>query len=1169
MKSPHAQREEKVLEFWKQNKVFEKTLAKESPKGEFVFYEGPPTANGKPGIHHVESRSFKDAVPRYKTMRGFHVRRRAGWDTHGLPVELQVEKQLGLKSKKEIEQYGVAEFNKQCKQSVFEYIDLWSKFTERVGYWADMEDAYFTFDNSYIESLWNIVAKIEGKNLLYKDYRVAPWCTRCGTTLSSHELAQGYADVKDLSVFVKFPIINSQFSNTEKTFILAWTTTPWTLPGNVGLAVGKEIEYVKVKVGDEVLILAETRLGVLPEGYEVLSKVKGSDLVGLSYEPLFPFLKDILPESEKSKLPNAFKVYAADFVTTSDGTGVVHTAVMYGADDFALGTTENLPKHHMIGVDGNFKENMGFLSGRYVKETDENGKPLLAVDIIDDLKKRGLFFSQENYKHSYPHCWRCKTPLIYYARDSWYIGMSKLRSELVNENEKINWEPEYIKEGRFGEWLREIKDWAISRERYWGTPLPVWTTEDGKERLVVDSIATLKKHVKKSGNTYCVMRHGQTEANVLGIIDITTNRNLSEEGRSLAASRIAEMKKKEIKPDLIFVSPYNRTLETAKMVAEAFGIPESALIQDKRLVEWNMGEGLDGTLLSDFFDKLEREGGKNYHYALPGGESYADVIKRTAEFLYEIEGKYQDKQILIVSHAGPIKTMCLTASGTDLKGADKFIGESRKFDNAEVRHLDFAPLPHNENFELDLHKPYIDGVELVSESVQKLTRVKEVMDVWFDSGAMPFAQDHYPFENKELLDKAGFPADYICEAIDQTRGWFYTLHAVGTLLGRGRAYKNVICLGHLLDKNGKKMSKSLGNIVDPWEQIEKFGIDAIRLWMYSVNQPGESKNYDEKTVDDINKKVFNLVTNVLSFYELYRDRTLEWDTVPQSSHVLDQWIMVRLNTLVGEMTDSLDSYKLLEPVRAIREFIDDLSTWYLQLSRDRFRTEDSGAKQTLYYVLRTLAKLLAPFAPFYAEDLYQKLRVDGDVLSVHLEAWPEAQEASLLSKILGRDKSAELLNDMEKTRQIVTLGLDARMKANVKVRQPLARLVIKKSFEVSEELQNLVKERVNVKEVVFSDTEVTDAVLDTTITEALREEGVVRELIRFVQDLRKQKGMTPSDKIILSIGSNESGGKVLEKSAWKNMLQAAVLAETLDINATLEGEKLTVEDMEFVITLRI
>ena len=503
-KSESAIREEKILQFWKENNIFEKSLEKEAPKGEFVFYEGPPTANGKPGIHHLEARAFKDAIPRYKTMRGYYVRRKAGWDTHGLPVELEVEKELGLKSKKEIEEFGIAEFNKRCKKSVWKYLDLWNVFTERIGFWVDQKDPYITYDKKYMESIWNVVKTIDDKKLIYKDYKVVPWCPRCGTALSSHEIAQGYKNVKDLSVYVKFKMKAGQkYGEGKETkdtaYILAWTTTPWTLPGNVALAVGKDISYTALRVEgiSELYIIATARVESVFKDQKieiVHNDIKGKDLIGLEYEPLYPFLENNISEGEKTKLEKAFKVYPANFVTTDDGTGVVHTAVMYGQDDFVLGTEIGLPKHHLVGLDGRFLPGASFLEGRFVRDEE------VAIDIIKDLAHRGLLLKKEKYEHSYPHCCRCKTALIYYARDSWYVRMSSLRDDLVKENEKINWEPEHIKEGRFGEWLREVKDWAISRERYWGTPLPIWICETCKEKHVIGSIEDMKKNIKKSGN---------------------------------------------------------------------------------------------------------------------------------------------------------------------------------------------------------------------------------------------------------------------------------------------------------------------------------------------------------------------------------------------------------------------------------------------------------------------------------------------------------------------------------------------------------------------------------------------------------------------------------------------------------------------------------------------
>jgi len=1086
-KSERAEREEKVLSFWKENKIFEKSLEKEAPNGEFVFYEGPPTANGRPGIHHIEARSFKDAIPRYKTMRGFHVRRKAGWDTHGLPVELEVEKQLGLKSKKEIEAYGVAKFNEECKKSVWKYVDEWREFTDRIGYWVDLDHPYVTYHNSYIESVWSIVSHVEDRKLLYKDYKVVPWCPRCGTALSSHELAQGYADVKDLSVYVKFKIIGFQDA-----YFLAWTTTPWTLPGNVALAVGKDVEYVEVKSGNEILVLAKEKLTLITEPYEILATHKGSEMVGMSYEPLYPFLKD---NYQGEGLEKAYQVYLADFVNTEDGTGIVHTAVMYGQDDFELGTKIGLPKHHLVDETGHFKPEAGFLSGKFVKDEET------AVEVIKDLAHRGLLFKKEKYEHSYPHCWRCKTPLIYYARDSWYIRMSELRNDLVKENEKINWEPEHIKEGRFGEWLREVKDWAISRERYWGTPLPVWQNSDSKKRIVIDSIDTLKKHTKKSGNKYFIMRHGGTDANVTDTVSFKneSNDHLTEEGKSEVSKSIKAFK--DAKIDIVISSPFARTKETAEIVRSELGLSEDVVL-DERLEEVNPGE-FDDKNWNDYHSYVESQGLNWFNEKIPGGESLREVGQRVASNLYDLESKYKNKNILIVTHGGPA-WLAYVASGLyrpenedyEKAGEHVFVNKFKKFDNAEIRELPFVPLPHNEQFEIDLHKPYIDEVILEKDG-EDYTRVKEVMDVWMDSGAMPFAQDP-----KNIL----YPADFISEAIDQTRGWFYTLHAVGVLMGRGISYKNVICLGHLLDKNGKKMSKSIGNVVNPWEMTDKHGVDALRFWMYSINQPGESKNFDEATVVEITRKVFNVIDNVYSFYELYRDKSLENSNLDLSStHILDKWILSRLNLYINLSTSKMDEYKLLEPTRGLRDFLDDFSTWYLRRSRDRIKDGDVDAKKTLYYVLITISKLIAPFAPFAAEDLYQKLRNINDPESVHLALWPDFG-----------DVDKEILEKMDKTREITSLALEARSKANIKVRQPLNELKIKNT-ELGEEFLELIKDELNVKKVTVDESLDTEVELDTNITKELEEEGRVRDFMRTIQDLRKEKGLKPEDKMTYDV----------------------------------------------------
>jgi isoleucyl-tRNA synthetase len=1179
-KSENALREEKVLEFWRANKIFEKSLSQTEGKKEFVFYDGPVTANSAPVLHTMEPFAFKDVIPRYKTMRGYHVRRKGGWDTHGLPVELQIEKKLGFKSKNDIENYGIAAFNKLCRDSVWDYVALWKKFTARMGYWADQENPYITYENDYMESVWNVIKKVDEQSLLYKDYRVVPWCTRCGTVLSSHELAQGYEEVKDLSVYAKFRIsgftgskpphdlllrnVDHSETSSGSAYFLAWTTTPWTLPGNVALAVGADIDYVEAKVGEEILVLAKEKLSLLPEGYEIIAEHKGSEMVGMQYEPLFPYLASRL---EPKALAPAFKVYTADFVNTEDGTGIVHTAVMYGQDDFELGTKVGLPKYHMVNPEGKFVAGTGFLEGRYVRETNANGKPTVAVDIIEDLKKRNLFFKQENYKHQYPHCWRCHTALIYYARDSWYIRMSEpnIKKKLISENKKINWEPRYIREGRFGQWLEEVKDWAISRERYWGTPLPVWACEKCEKRHVVGGLQDLKDHTAKSGNKYFVMRHGEAENNAQNIYSSDRNTfHLTEDGKTQVMKTIASLEKAKITK--IYSSPFLRTKETAKIVCEQIGLPFEKIIYDERLRELEFGE-FSGRPVHEYWDFMK---GKTWEFdtRVPDGESFQEGKNRIGDFLYDIDKQNKDEKILIISHGLAVEMVPAVIELADKKRSmEVFHNNLHNRTAALHREHDFIPLPHNENYELDLHRPYIDGVKLVCACGGSMARTKEVMDVWLDSGAMPFAQDHYPFDfaqgksfqNKNLL----YPADFISEGVDQTRGWFYTLHAVGVLMGRRRAFKNVICLGHLLDAKGKKMSKSLGNTIDPWEAMDKYGVDALRLWVYSVNQPGESKNFDEKTVALLNQQVFGLLYNVLAFYELYRDKSLENET-RQSKNILDQWIVAELDELISLATDNMDSYRLLEPTRAIRDFIGDLSTWYLRRSRERIKdantTDSKDAKQTLYFVLKTLAKLMAPLAPFSAEDIWLKLRTDKDPESVHLASWPQKK-----FKLLSFNKP-KVLEHMETVRQIVTLGLEARQKAGIKVRQPLNKLEIVAGGLPLEYLE-IIKDELNIKNIQYLlkiKIGLYKVTLDTKITPELKAEGDYRELLREIQDMRKKAGLTPSDIITLSIETDDAGKKLIEK--FETDMKKIVLASKIEFN-TNKGEEIKIDELTFKVKI--
>ncbi len=1104
-KSEVALREEETLIFWQEHHIFEKSLKKVSPNGEFIFYEGPPTANGHPGVHHLEARAFKDAVPRYKTMRGYHVRRRAGWDTHGLPVEIEVEKELKFSGKKDIEQYGIAKFNKKCRDSVLKYIDEWEKFTQRIGYWVDQSEAYFTYDATYMESVWSIFKHINNDGRLYKDYKIVPWCTRCGTALSSHELAQGYQNVKDLAVTVGFKVVGE-----KNTSLLAWTTTPWTLPGNVALAVGANITYVTVEKKDDDanssparFILAKERLQSVFGGseYIVIKEQTGSELIEMEYEPIYPFISNLTNEKEKPKFKKAFKVYVAPFVTTEDGTGIVHIAVMYGQDDFELGTEIGLPKVHIVAPDGLFISGTGFLQGRIAKNEE------LAVDIIKDLAKKGVLFAKGKHEHTYPFCWRCKTPLIYYARDSWYIHMRKLREEMVAQNKHIHWEPEYIRDGRFGDWISKAKDWAISRERYWGTPLPVWENADGSKRIVIGSMQELSSLTKGGHNTYIAVRHGESESNITELTSTTSSTasadHLTEKGRA-QAQKSAELLKSEEHIDLIIASPLARTRETAMIIAKELNIPDTSVIFEDRLREIHTGV-LDGKPLAEY-EKFFATFEDRFTCAPEGGETLNDVRKRAGSLLYELETLHKGKRILMVSHARTIWALRSVSKGLSAVSATKL----SEPDNAEVVSLNFTLLPHNENYELDLHRPYIDDVVLCDENGEDLHRVLEVIDVWFDSGAMPFASEHYPFENKEWVDGDGYPADFISEAIDQTRGWFYTLLAVGTLMNRGTAYKNVISLGHLQDENGHKMSKSKGNIVNPWEAIDKWGVDTLRFWMYSVNQPGDAKSFDEKTVREA-ARTLSWFENSTKFYELFKNVTSDKKSTPE---IIDYWMRLRTQQTVRAVTEHFDNYKYFDGARAIASLLEDLSQWYVRRIRDRVRDGNSAAIDTLGETLRVIALLIAPLSPFIAEQVFQDVRKDTDFESVHLSKWPEEKELSNtpLFDSSYNESDESLLVGMEYVRTFASEALMLRQKAGIKVRQPLESLSI--SGDMSDEFTKILAEEVNVKHIK---TNVQKLELNTTLTQELIYEGDMREFSRAIAQARKELGLFPTDMILLSI----------------------------------------------------
>jgi isoleucyl-tRNA synthetase len=849
--------EEGVARYWKTHHIFEKTLSQRADCPEYVFFEGPPTANGKPGVHHVFARAFKDMFPRYKTMCGFHVSRRGGWDTHGLPVEIEVERQLGFKNKQQIEEYGVAKFNEKCRESAFSYIQDWEQLTGRIGYWVDMGNAYITFTNEYIESVWWLLKTLHEKDLLYQGYKVVPYCPRCGTPLSDHEVAQGYADATDPSVFVRIPLVDE-----PGTSLLVWTTTPWTLPGNVAVAAHPAVEYVKIERtlpegGTEKLVLARPLLETIFPGQEIkiIDKFKGKQLKGKRYHPLFTFM----PVEKK-----AHYVVLGDFVTTEDGSGLVHIAPAFGADDMEVARKHDLPILSTVAPDGTFISEIRPWAGKFVKDADPY--------ITQDLKDRGLLFSEGRITHTYPFCWRCDTPLLYYARPTWYIRTSRYKDRLVELNEKINWYPAHIKNGRFGNWLQNNVDWALGRERYWGTPLPIWECRDCHSQVCVGSVAELSK-----------------------------------------------------------------------------------------------------------------------------------------------------------------------LAGHDCSS-------------------------------VELHRPYVDDVKLhCPKCGGQMKRVPELIDVWFDSGSMPVAQWHYPFEN-EVQFKKQFPADFICEAVDQTRGWFYSLHAISSLVFDRECYENVICLGMILDENGQKMSKHKGNVVDPWAVINESGADALRWYLYTASPPGLERRFSKELVAEVVRAFTLTLWNTLSFFVTYANLDGWKPEVGKkvAYSPLDLWIRSELHTLIQDVTSAMDAYDVLGATRPIETFVDHLSNWYLRRSRRRFwkagsDSDKHAAYSTLYEALITLSKLIAPTMPFMAEEIHQTLVLAIDPAgeeSVHLCAWPKADPKAV---------DAKLNNEMALVMKLASIGHAARNKANRKVRQPLAEAAFAvgslEDSTVLETYAELLKDELNVKQI--------------------------------------------------------------------------------------------------------
>jgi isoleucyl-tRNA synthetase len=916
--------EARILQRWKERDVFHRSLAMRKDSPQWTFYEGPPTANAKPGVHHVLPRTFKDIYPRYKTMRGYLVPRKAGWDCHGLPVELEIEKKLGLSSKQQIEDYGIERFNAMCRSSVQATVDDFERLTERIAYWIDLPDAYLTMSNEYIESVWWSLRKIHEMGLLVEDYKVTPYCPRCGTPLSDHEVAQGYETVTDPSVFVRFPL-----TDEPGTSLLVWTTTPWTLISNVAAAIHPEVPYVAVEHNGERLVLAEPLVHrVLGPEAKVVQHYDGGALDGRPYEPPYRF---VTPEEK------AWFVVSAEFVTTDDGTGIVHMAPAYGAEDLEVGRQFGLPVIHNVDEEGRFVERVAPFAGRFVKEADS--------DIIADLDTRGILFRAETIEHTYPLCWRCSTPLIYYARASWYVRTTARKEELLAANESINWFPDHIKHGRFGDWLANNVDWALSRNRYWGTPLPIWRCTEGH----VVCIGSLEELAERAG---------------------------------------------------------------------------------------------------------------------------------------------------------------------------------RGFAN------------------LDLHRPFVDEIMFsCTECSGEMRRVKEVIDAWYDSGSMPFAQWHYPFEREDTFSES-FPAQFIAEAIDQTRGWFYSLLAISTLLFGKSAYETVICHGHIIDMQGRKMSKSLGNVIDPYEILDASGADALRWYLLTVGSPWNPRRISLEAIEEIVRGFMRMLWNVYSFYVLYAsndelDPTM-FDVPPADRPEMDRWILAELHDTIAAVTASMDGYDCSTAGRRISDFVDDLSNWYVRRSRRRFWKDAADADKhaahlTLYECLKTLSLLLAPFTPFVTEEIWTNLVCEVDVRasdSVHLADWPAYDELLIDEGLRTR---------MAAARRIVRLGLQARDEAKMKVRQPLARAMVS-GVDLPSDLLSVIAEELNVKEVlagaasdgfhVASEGDITVA-LDITLTPELKAEGMARDLVRAVQNLRKSSGLQVADRINLFLETtDETQAKLASQLSW-------------------------------------
>ena len=1173
LKSPTALKEEQTLQFWRDIDAFKKTIEKEAPKGEYVFFDGPPFATGTPHYGHLLASAIKDAIPRYKTMNGFRVLRKWGWDCHGLPIENIVEKDLGISGKKQIEELGLEKFNAHARSKVMTYASEWKKTIERMARWVDFDNSYKTMDNTYIESVWWGLKQLHDQGKIYESVKVLMYCPRCETPLSNAEVAMdnSYKDITDISVYVKFKLLEE-----ENTYILAWTTTPWTLPGNVALAVGSDISYIKIKnlkskvenasqnvVADAVYVIAKERAQEVLKNYEyeVVGEIKGSELAGKSYEPIFDYYKN----TDLKNKENGWKIHAGDFVTTTDGTGVVHIAPAFGEDDLRLAKANNLPIIHHVDGTGKFVGEVTDFAGQLVKPKDTKEEPTkhqsADIEIIKWLAHNGKLFEKQKIIHSYPHCYRCETPIYYYAIPAWFVEIQSSKEKFLKLNEKINWIPGHLKEGRFKNVMENAPDWNISRNRFWATPLPFWKNDETGEVEVLGSADDIRKRTK-STNKYFVMRHGEGDHNLKNIMSskVDNPHHLTEKGKSEARESAEKLKDRKITK--IIVSPFVRTLETAEIAASVLGIKKENIEIDNRLKEVDFGD----FNLQDFsvFDSYYTSQEERFEKRMPNGECFNDVRIRAGEILYETDSKFKDENILFVTHAAPAWALMSVALGASKTEALEIWRRKEFKKTGEFVEFDFAPIPHNALYELDFHRPYIDAITYPSSSGKGIMkRVPEVIDCWFESASMPYASQHFPFENKDFF-KTHFPADFIAEYIAQTRTWFYYTHAVSAMLFGDIAFKNVVTTGTVLAEDGQKMSKSKNNFPDPWIMFDKYGADAVRFYLLSSPlMRSEDLNFAEREVDEIHKKIILRMRNVLSFYDMYKREGA--DIKGDSKNILDRWIIERLKQTYADVTGGMEAYEIDRALKAVMPFVDDLSTWYLRRSRDRMKDEgedSNAAVSTLRYVIKNFAQMIAPAMPYLAEELYQGVKAESDEKSVHFTVWPDLSD-SIGEKMKDFISKDTILEDMAKVREIVSFALEARSAANIKVKQPLSMLAVKDADHILEEggYVTLIRDEVNVKEVIGQSHRETPVWLDKNITPELKEEGDYRELLRAIQDLRKKKNLKPQDKVGLRIDTDENGKKIAEK--FKEEIKKTAGIEKIEFTDLENVEKIKAGDFLF------